>query len=535
MILKQGDIKRIIKENPNKAIVQEGQKMNKKLAVHIAGIGMDTYLEQINTFENPDQKKIRQKYARSNVDLFDRLSRPIDEVFSARGGSVYYNLPKAQEAEFRINLSNVEWGYTLRKWMDNIAKVAYLMDPMGLIFVEVGNNEAYPTYKSIAGVYDYQLNGRRLDYIIFNTPDKNVYRVVDDAFDRLVKVDGESITSIPGKTFPNYFGHVPARIVSDLVRPGMDCFCSPFWTVVELADEFLREGSIKSVYKLLHGFPRYWQHITSCGDCNGDGLKDGRDCPTCKGTGNKLRYDVADSINLPVPGKDDPKVAPDVAGYVTPDIEGWQKMTEELQLLEDIMNHTIWGTHQRDEADNETATGRFIDVQPVNRRLNKFSEWGEEIEKFITDELGVFYFPGSYKGASVNYGRRYLIESPDTVWEKYLNARSTGAPQSTLDELLRDYYYTKYSNDSLELQKHIRLMKIEPFVHLTLTEAKMVAYGTIDYKMKLYFSEWIGTLQESVLLFGTIEALRASLTSYARGKEDAKQEDPQKSIGFSQY
>lgn len=533
MILKISDIKRIIKDNPNKAIVAEGKKMNKKLAVHIAGIGMDTYLEQINTFENADQKNIRQKYARSNVDLFDRLSRPIDEVFSARGGSVYYNLPKSQEPQFRTYLANVEWGYTLRKWMDNIGKVAYLMDPMGLIFIEVGNNEAYPTYKSIAGVYDYQLNGRRLDYIIFTTSEKSVYRIVDDTFDRLVKVEGDSLTSIPGKTFPNYFGHVPARIISDLVKPGMDCFCSPFWTVVELADEFLREGSIKSIYKLLHGFPKYWQYTSDCPDCNGTGLKGGSDCPACRGTGTKMRHDVADNINLPLPVKDDPKVAPDVAGYVTPDIEGWAKMTEELQLLEDLMNHTVWGTHQRDQADNDTATGRFIDVQPVNRRLNKFSEWGEDIERFITDEMGFFYFPGSYKGASVNYGRRYLIESPDTIWDKYVNARSTGAPQSSLDELLRDYYYTKYSNDSLELQKHLRLMKLEPFVHLTIMDAKNVAPNTIDYKMKLYFTEWLGTLQESSLLFDPLESLRTSLKNYAMAKEELEKQEPNPApVGF---
>jgi hypothetical protein len=531
MLLDIADIKRIIKDRPNKAIVDEGQKMNKKLAVHIAGIGMDTYLEQINTFENLDQKLIRQKYARSNVDLFDRLARPIDEVFSARGGSVYYNLPKSQEADFRSHLASVEWGYTLRKWMDHIARIAYLMDPMGLILIEVGNGDAYPTYKSVAGVYDYQLNGRSLDYIIFTTADKNVFRVIDDSFDRLVKWDGESVRTVSGKTFPNYFGHVPARIVSDIVKPGMDVFCSPFWTVVELADEFLREGSIKSVYKLLHGFPKYWQYTSDCVDCEGHGVKNGADCPACRGTGKKLRHDVADNINLPVPQKEDPKIAPDVAGYVTPDIKGWEAMTAELQLLEDIMNHTIWGTHQRDEADNDTATGRFIDVQPVNRRLNKFSEWGEEIERFVTDELGVFYFPGSYKGASVNYGRRYLIESPDTVWEKYLTAREKGAPQSTLDELLRDYYYTKYSNDSLELQKHIRLMKLEPFVHLTITESKLVAVGTLDYKMKLYFTEWLGTLQETNLLFGNLEGLRASLKEYAQGKEDMQEPEPEP-VGF---
>ncbi|MBO9151919.1 hypothetical protein ACFOTA_06860 [Chitinophaga sp. GCM10012297] len=521
MNLRTVDIKRILKERPNAAIVDEGKRMNKKLAVHIAGIGMSTYLEKINTFENDDQKAIRQKYARSNVDLFERIGRPIDEVFSARGGSVYYNLPKSDEPVFRDYLGEVEWGYSLRKWMDHIARPAYLMDPMGLIFIEVNaKGEAYPTHKSIAGVYDYQLNGRRLDYVIFNTEKKNIFRIVDDSFDRLYKYEGDTLSIVPNSTFPNYFGHVPARVVSDIIKPGMNVFASPFWAIVELGDEFLREGSIKSVFKLMHGFPKYWQLTTTCSECQGVGEKNGETCKTCKGTGKKLRHDVADSINVPIPKQGDPKITPDVAGYVTPDIDGWAKMTEELKLLEDLMNQTVWGTHQREDADNNTATGRFIDTQPVIRRLSKFSEWGEDIEKFVTQELGTFYFPKSFKGCSVNYGRRYLVESPDTIWEKYINARTSGAPQSSLDELLRDYYYTKYSNDSLELQKHLRLMKLEPFVHLSINEAKNVAMGTPDYKMKLYFTEWLGTQHETILLFAKLEELRTSLREYADTKED---------------
>ncbi|WP_346320777.1 hypothetical protein [Chitinophaga sp. YIM B06452] len=533
MNLKTADIKRIIKERPNRALVDAAQAQAKKLAVHIAGIGMDDYLEKINSFENDDQKRNRQKYAKSNVDLFDRVTRPIDEVFTARGGSVHYNLPQTQERQFREALSSVEWGYSLRRWMDRVARIYYLMDPMGMVYMEVSpDGSAYPTYKSVMNVYDYQPNGRDLEYIIFKTNKKDEFRVVDDTFDRIVRFDGESIRTVSDQTFPNYFGYVPGRILSDIIKPGTMMFTSILWTVVELADQYLRDGSVKSIFKLLHGFPKYWQYGAACPTCNGTKYVGADLCKTCNGTGKKLKYDPADSITLPIPREKDPVLAPDVAGYVTPDIDGWKTMTDELTLLEALIERTVWGTHRREDASNDTATGRFIDVQPVNRRLNEISDWAEDMEKFVTDAMGEFMYPQTYKPSSVSYGRRYLIESPDTLWEKYEKARGAGSPQCTLDELLKDYFHAKYSHDHGALHRALRLMKLEPFVHQSIAEAKIAIGETEDYIAKVYFSEWLGTLQEPEILVSPLETLRANLKAYAAAKEKAPQAQPQP-IGFN--
>ncbi|MDH6304620.1 hypothetical protein M2459_001355 [Parabacteroides sp. PF5-5] len=549
MILSTNDILNIIKENPGKNVVGLAQKMRKNLFVHIYGVGMDEYIQKINSFENNDQYIARKKYARSNKDIMERVSRPIDKIFSATGGSTFYDLPDRQNQIFRDKLRNTENGLTLRKWVEQYWKPAYLADPMGLVFMEVdGNGDAYPTYKGSNEVFSYKLNGRNLDYVIFNVGKEQVpcdsqpklpksvssgkkrYRVVDDLNDLIVEYENEHIKIIKEESYPNYFGIVPAIINSDLPILGTDYFCSPFEKVVELADEYLRECSVKSVYKLLHGFPKYWEYQSQCPKCLGTGYVEGSECSTCKGTGYKLKWDVSDVKHLPVPESGDTKIAPDVAGYVAPDIDAWDKMSEELKDLETLMFKTIWGTKELEDTENETATGKFIDTQPINDRLTKFSEAAETIEKFITDQMGAFYFGNSYKGSSVNYGRRFQIETPDAIWNKYESARKSGAPDTMLDDLLMEYIQSKYENNSIELQKQIKSLELEPFPHITASQVKALNVSGMDYTKKVYFTEFVKTLSDNEIIFTQTKVLQQKFDEYVKDKLIVNQNEETGSI-----
>src|ERR1041384_6068845 len=94
------EIKGILDKRPNQSLIRVAKNMNKILSVHITGLGKDEYLSKIETFENSDQEKLRKRYARSNEDLFERVLRPLDKVFTARGSNVYYNLPTQLEKDF---------------------------------------------------------------------------------------------------------------------------------------------------------------------------------------------------------------------------------------------------------------------------------------------------------------------------------------------------------------------------------------------------------------------------------------------------
>lgn len=530
MILTNDDIIRIVTKHPNKDVLKSVKDYTDLALMHVKGVGMDAYIQRINQFEPAQLIDTRKKYAVSNKDMFARVLRPLDKVYSAKGGSTYYNLSDSQAEKVKEYCSNVAYGYNVRKWLQTFWMPALAYDPMGLIFMEVDKNgKTYPTYKSAKDVYDYQLKGRELEYVIFDkdpritklvqdgkVPTGHAYRVVDDVSDRIVVVQTDQVKEIDGETFPNYFLKVPARIISDIYDPVKGFYISNIDEVIEKADQYLTQGSVKNIFKNYFGFPQSWAYQSACPECMGTKVLQGRECTFCKGTGLKQRQDPSETTYLPIPQtKDQPILAPNVGGFITPDIEGWDKMDGELKLLEDCIFQTLWGTQQIVDAKNETATGKFIDVQPVNDRLNCYSESAESMETFVVDMIGSYYLGTSYKGASITYGKRYLIETPDEIWTKYESARKNGAPTAALDDLYNDYLQARYSANALELQKYTTLAKVEPYKHIIISDLGNRSDVPVDIMMrKLWFSDWVQTLSDPDIILSTPEKLREDFEAY---------------------
>jgi hypothetical protein len=304
---------------------------------------------------------------------------------------------------------------------------------------------------------------------------------------------------------------------------------------MELANHFLLKGSIKITHEFLHGYPKYWEYADGCTDCGGTKYKDGHLCPSCKGTGKKLLLKVSDAKLLEYPDKDTPIVAPDVAGYVSPDKTYYEIATNDLQLLEELMNVTLWGAQAKvqtqgmvtnQSGDTKTATEVMNDIKPQADRLNLISEMAEKRHKFILDavvkiNLSLPFYPG----ASVNYGRRYMIEGPDEIWLKYSDARIKGAAISVLDDLLVEYYEAKFFSDPIKLAIQTKLMKVEPFVHLTAQQVDLMQSVTAEDKAaKVYFGEWLSSINEAMVLSMSPELLRENLIAYATQKAQAVQQ-----------
>lgn len=546
MILTVDDIKKIIIENPNKALVNAGKLYNKEMRKHFYGDHLEAALTTVDGFEKESLRSLRVKYAKSNKDLFNRLSRPIDKVFSARGGSFYYNLPEDQEKKARMLAMDVRGGRSIRKWIESFWKQHYLDDPFGLIFLEIaplqkalqlraqGKSFVYPTYKSIQCIYDYLPNGSSLEYVVFTVnvtdktaagfkPEDKIYRIVDDAFDYYVKHEGEIVSIIQQQSFPNYFTYVPGIINSDIPDPNREGgHLSLFDEILELANTFLTKGSIKLTYEFLFAFPKYWEYADDCKTCKGTKLVKADVCPDCKGSGKSIMSKVSDSKVLSWPqSKDDPTVTPNVAGFVTPPKDYYDIATHDLQLLEDLMNYTIWGASNAQKTQGmstdangpqKTATEITNEIKPQSDRLAPISECAETRHKFILDGIIQIQVNTNYKGASVNYGKRYMIETPDALWDKYSLARKDGAPYSTLDDLYIEYLEAKYNTDQVKLAIQTKLMKVEPFFHLTTQQLKGLSAGDDDYKAKLYFGEWLSTINDAMLISMTAEELKKNMT-----------------------
>lgn len=553
MIATTDQIIAIIKENPNRDYISKYVEYNKNMRTHLYGESIEGKIKTIDGMEDQALRNLRAKYVKSNKDLFARLGRNIDKVFSARGGSIYYNMTEQLDKRALNMSSDIRDGYSVKKWVENYWLPHLKDDPGGIIFMEIGNGiqypvgKAYPTYKCISDIYDYPPpNGSSLEYVAFKLSDSEkkaynieregtLFRFVDDANDYLVLQNNQEIDILRGETIPNYFQVCPAITNSDIVSGKNEKYRVGFYDdVMELAEHFLLKGSIKVTHEFLHGFPKYWEYADDCNNCHGVKMVDGKECPTCKGSGKNVMVKVSDVkiLNPPV-GKDDAVIAPNVAGYVEPSETYYNISTRELSVLEDVMNYTLWGVSDKKRAfaplgannktaPEATATEVIDDHQPMIARLSGVSESAEKRHKFIVDMCVLINLKQPdylvKKGSSVNYGRRYLILNEDEVWQKYSDARKSNAPKTILNDLLRDFIETKYAGDPISKAINLKLLKVEPFVHMDDNTAKNLIENDLDLIQKLYFWEWADTLSLAEVMLNDVAQLKEMLKIYATEK-----------------
>lgn len=544
MILTIDQIKNVLKENQSAATLIKAREYRQKMRMHLYGEEMNTYLPVIGGFEAPALQTLRVKYAKSNRDLFTRLSRPLDKVFSARGGSVYYNLEGEQEDKARQVASNIRSGMSVKDVLSSMWRYRMIDDPMGIMMMELfptkeaerqkqmGNSICYPTFKSVANIHEYLCNGSQVEFVFFVTSkkerkavglkeDDTVYRLVDDAQDVYVKVEDESVTL--HSPMPNYFGKVPAMLNSDILSESNSGMMMSFFDqVIELADEFLLKGSIKTTHDFLHAYPKYWEYADSCSTCGGTKYVDGKDCPDCKGTGKNFMSKVSDIKLLEWPSKDEQVLTPNVAGYVSPS-EVYHKIAgESMEMLESLMRYTRWGVQADVKQEGiKTATQIVQDIKPEADVLEIVARMAEKRHKFLVDlSVAVNIQPG-YKGSSVNYGRRFMLEGPDVLWEKYQDAKLKGVAISALDDMLYDYYEAKYGTDPVKLYIMQKLTKVEPFVHMTAEKVKALGVGPLVLNQKIFYGEWLSMLSQAELTALDEQQLRDKLKEYAAAQEMA--------------
>jgi hypothetical protein len=587
MTLTEEQKKKIILAPPNKAIVAAANAYRQKLMLHLHGVGMDDAIKHLEYHENKAVYPVRKKYAVSNKDVFKRLLNDEEQVFTARGGSAFYNLPEEQEQKVNKTFADVRYGMSLHKWMQNFALPAYRADPRGLIFIESDptsekdDPKAYPTYKSTNDIWDYKTNGRKVEYCCFKILPKDYatygiktdnqdsgnttlatpiqpattpvyYRFVDDALDCIYKRDGETITAAPMVDgFDNeikvMWGKFPGFIISDLIQfDNPDTFASPIDNVVELADCFLRNRSIKDLQQLYHGFAKAVEPVLKCKTCEGTGNKSGKACPDCtlpgqsSGTGYRLETKVGDVAKFPL---DIYEKLPhfkfnDIYGYVTPDIKSWEMQITDLTNLENLMSYTYWGINNTQvkgfngtQDTTETATEVLVNLQPKYAKMNCTADWGERTESMIADFLGEYYFTSSWKGANISYGRDYILETPEEIFAQYQLMISGGSPDCMLDEQLEKYIKCLYQNNPQQQAKYLKLFDVEPFPHRKAADVEASAIIPITDKMcKVYFGEWEDSLKDAYILQTDAVQLRKDLIAYVADKVKTSQAEEKQRI-----
>lgn len=572
----------IILKNPHQNLIAKAREHNKKLLLHTHGVGLKDAIKKEDYFENADIYKSRHDLAISNKDMLSRVLSEEDQVFTARGGSSHFQLSDQQEAQLNAVLDSVVYGINLRQWIKTFGLQAYRNDPMGVILMEIEEvfefdgvelpmPKCYPTYKSIQGIYDYQPDGRNLEYICFQLnveqlnkfgiedPDFEMtsdngkihprnkqtpyYRFVDDEMDIILKRDNNKVIIVTStkqrNPIPNPWGKVPAFIASDLIKfDDPECFGSPLQFIVELCDSFLTDRSIRDLQKKYHGFAKAVEPMMKCTTCGGEGQVKGSACPDCtppganRGVGYKLRTKVSEVSKFPleiletIPSFD----FRSIFGYVTPDIDSWKQQDASLDQLEQLVHYTYWGVARNTGMQGAQPAGKTGDktafevksnLKPKYARLNSTADWAEKTENMVADLIGQFWLDSAYKpgGSPIAYGRNYILETAADLRQEYFDLRLNGAPDFILDEAMERYIMCLYESSLVQQAKYLKLLRVEPFPHIELVDAKTIVPVEEDYWAKVYFGEWYDTLEDLYIIETPIVKLRQDLKDYVTAKD----------------
>jgi len=492
---------------------------------HFFGMGTQEYLEQINQYENDKQHELRKKHAITNPWIVSELLRPVDNIWQAKGGDTTYKFTGDDRSdEFKEKLKDVRDGMSMRQFMKDIWFQRFISDPNGIIFLEVARDgsKAELTYKSIHNIHAYDTEGVEIEWIVFE-PAVEVFEgekkdqkiayswVVDERFYYYVKNDGKEVSIV--EVIENNFGMVPGVVNSTIYNTEKKIKDSFIAKQVDLLNSYLTKNSVKEIYQFLHNYPLFWMIESLCPTCNGARKVGNEVCGTCKGSGYSARKDVSDAFIYAKAEEGVTREFPP-AGYVQPDVETCNENRLELDWLFDKMFHSLWGTTV-EKSENETATGRFIDVQAVYNKLNEVADIAQLIEAKLTLIYGKFWYLLSLDTVQISYSRRYIAESPDVLWLRYEDARTKGAPTMTLNYLLEQFYYSEFASNPTMADYYIKLMYVEPFVHVN-------DVGQIpepDKTAKLYFQDWISTLKEEQIIKSDIKKLKSLLFEYTKTKQ----------------
>lgn len=482
----------------------EMRKYSKELRALVEG---EDFLEElifrIEGIESAEKAKARAKYSRNIKDMFERLFQPIENIYYATGGVKEYDIIQVSlKKDFLLQISNIRDGKTLSEWVQQNAIKLFNTDPNGLIFLEYKTDpslDVYPTYKSIDKIRYYEAKGQLLDYVIFEPKikeNRTYWRIVDDLTDYRFEQSGDTFVLVEEKTFQHPFGQVPAVICSNIQIPAEECRLAAIDKVIDIAKEYARDTSFLTLYKVYKSNPIFWKYVQYCGDCAGTGKQGDEQCPSCSGLGQfKSKSDVTDVVELPVPStSEDPIVAPNIAGFISPDLDVWKKYEETIKETEERIYKTHWGTNYGMQAVQgmKTATEVTFDKQPLENQLNKYADFAEFVEWKLSEWILNAYDTSKNKEESlitINLGRRYIIDNYDTLLERYEKSVEAEENSVVLDKLFAEYLGAKYRNNSIDLQFNLLKAKVEPYLHLKFSQVKDI-FGNEEAQKKILFQQW---------------------------------------------
>lgn len=530
MVLTDKEALEYIRNPYNKQEIADLQKECKELRANVTGKNAKEYLTELPQFERDELRDERLKMMLSNVNVLSSTLKPRNRIFSAKGGVEHFIITDQQkEKEFRAYLDNVTQGLSYKQWIQQFAMRRNDYDPNGIILFEKNSKgKVYPCFKSILDIHDRQLCGRTPEYLILKLCSKeidklkknkqlsanvnnktDIFRVIDDTTDRLFYKDKLVPNSnIPSFYAPNFPGIVSSNIPSD--EDGI--FYSPINDAIELLRKLTLHDSLYNVVFARQAFPKEFMQRFPCPNCQGTGSVNSVTCPECHG--NKIMLSQKHSDTLIVDwGEEANKNIPNPPmGNVAAAVDTLEFFDDDIEKLKDIIYYVIWGMYKSDKISSiragvtreavgsniePTAYQAMLNSQPMVTQLVEFSKWYIDIYRFGVNLMGKTYLGKKYfQGCAILGGDRFMIESPDATWDRYLKAVKAQAPLSELDSILTEYIENKYCNNPILYRKYMLLLGVEPFLHYTIEQVEAFDIPIIQKMEKIYYSSWKNSLTD---------------------------------------
>ena len=556
MILTDEQAIAFIKLPSAKAEIEELRKECKMLCAHVTGKNKHSYLTDLPYYERDELRDERHKMMISSVDLIASMLAPRNRIFSAKGGIEHFIITdQKKEQDFRVYLDNITQGLSLKKWIQKFAIRRNDYDPNGIILIEQDTKgKIYPCFKSILNIHDRQLNGRTPEYLILKLTEKEVYklkqnnsipknvasttdlfRVIDDTTDRLFYKDRIVPNStVPSFSAPKFPGLVSSNIPSD--EDGI--FYSPINDCKERLTQYNLWLSLYNLVFARQAFPKEYMQRIDCAKCAGTGQINSQPCPECHGEGIYLSQKPADYIIIDWGDENNKNIPNPPMGRNEAPVDTLESFAASIESLKDVIYYIFWGMYKSDKVSafksgvtrdtigsniEPTAYQAMLNAQPMVTKLVECAEWYVEIYRLIVNIIGSKQLGDAYKGCSIIPGDRFMIESPDATWDRYLKAKTSKAPLSELCSILDEYIENKYANNPILYRRYKLLKSVEPFLHVDVDDVLTWDIPEVQKKEKQYYASWEGSMSDwefTVIADGLNNAENGSVVDADSDEED---------------
>ena len=548
MILNESKISELLQKPLNRESITRGAKLQADHKIHITGEGYLSRVQLVEGYESQtDYENVKRQVAKpATILITSTIIDNLNRWTSAQGTvkKADFRNPE-KDKQFQEILNKVWNGKSYEDFVNSFQKEAIYtefngfvgvtkpqikVDAMGQGFaisegiekkIEVdaeGNStkplDPYMIFISISDIHDYFLTGDKVEYLIIRLEKNKKYRVIDDAFDRIVTIDGKTYSE---NKIPNELGYVPFRKVTNINEKILNnqVKTSPINHLLPALDRYFSCDADLRMQFIRHNYPKLAIVVTPCTTCGGNAqlgqygsgyvyedevkLK----CRDCDGTGKRIPVSRAGVIGIPQYLKQGDTAYPgSPASYVTPETESLKLAVEDLQKQKESILYAGTGDKSLVSEDIRTATENMINSRSLEDRISEISTMIEEFEVFIKkaikDSHKDFASIEDYE-ISVKYGKKITLKDEASILKEIQEAKKAGMNFTYIHSLQTDLIFARYKNNTTELERQLLLNDIEPFAGYTIDELmKLEKYiEDRDLQLKVNFESLVDQFESS--------------------------------------